>query len=208
MIRLIAVLAIASGAWGCSQTAPVASTASIGAIQDGPLAGSQMVVRGHAFAPPAFYEFCDREPRLCRTAGDVEKVELTPARMAELKAVTVAVNRRVKEVSDLASTGKEDDWRLPGRVGDCEDFAILKKQELLRRGWPASTLLLTVATRGGEGHVVLTVRTDEGDFVLDNMTDSVKDWSKTPYRYFARQSQSGQRKWERIGSARRPPATS
>lgn len=208
MIRLTVVLTVIAGLWGCSQTANVMSTASIGPSQDSPSAGSQMVLRGYAFPPPAFHEFCASEPRLCSTAGSVRKVTLTPARMAELKAVTISVNRRIKEVSDQASTGKADDWRLPKRVGDCEDFAILKKQELIARGWPASALLLTVATRRGEGHVVLTVRTDKGDLVLDNMTNAVRDWSKSPYRYFARQSQRTQGKWERIRSAGRSQATS
>jgi predicted transglutaminase-like cysteine proteinase len=112
------------------------------------------------------------------------------------------VNRRIAERSDLETTGKADDWRLPEDKGDCEDFAILKKRELVRRGWPSSVLLLTVARSGDEGHTVLTVRTNEGDLVLDNWTSAIKDWSRTPYRYFARQSQSNGKNWERIGSAR------
>lgn len=208
MIRFIWVMMAAAGLWGCSQSAPIASTAAIGTMQETAPIGTHMVLRGHAFPPPAFFPFCSREPQLCNTVGTVKAVELTPARAAELKAVTVSVNRAIKEMSDLDSTGKADDWRLPKRVGDCEDFAIRKKQELLKRGWPASSLLLTVATRGGEGHVVLTVRTDRGDFVLDNMTDAVRDWSKSPYRYFARQSQSIPGKWERIGTISKPAATS
>ena len=47
---------------------------------------------------------------------------------------------------------------------------------------------------------VLTVRTSEGDLVLDKMTSAIRNWSHTPYRYFARQSQSNGSTWERIGS--------
>ncbi|MHC2540142.1 putative transglutaminase-like cysteine proteinase [Sinorhizobium meliloti] len=90
---------------------------------------------------------------------------------------------------------------MPTAYGDCEDFAILKKRELLKRGWPASALLLTVARYRGEGHTVLTVRTSEGDLVLDNRTNSVRDWSRTPYNYFARQSQSNGKRWELIAGA-------
>lgn len=207
MIRLTVVLSILMGLGGCSQTASVSSTAAIGPGSSKAPSGTQMVMRGYAFPPPAFRPFCAREPQLCSTVGSTKTVKLTPERMAELKAVTVSVNRRIREQSDLASTGKADDWRLPATVGDCEDFAILKKKELMERGWPASALLLTVATRGGEGHVVLTVRTDRGDFVLDNMTNAVRDWSKAPYRYFARQSQSASGKWERIGTASQPATT-
>ncbi|TIP90705.1 MAG: hypothetical protein E5X60_27240, partial [Mesorhizobium sp.] len=64
--------------------------------------------------------------------------------------------------------------------------------------WPASALLLTVATLGGAGHTVLTVRTSKGDLVLDNRTGAIRNWSRTSYRYFARQSQSENGKWTRI----------
>ena len=160
-----------------------------------------MELRGHAFPPPAFNAFCAAEPRLCSTRGDVKTLELTDAHMAELHAVNRAVNRRIVEQSDLQSVGREDDWRLPGKVGDCEDFAILKKHELMKRGWPASVLLLTVVTSGGEGHVVLTVRTDRGDLILDNRTDAIKEWTRAPYRFFARQSQTAPGKWDKIAAA-------
>jgi predicted transglutaminase-like cysteine proteinase len=164
--------------------------------------GTTMATRGYAFAPPAFKAFCAREPELCSTRGGAKLVKLTPARQEELSSVNGFVNRRIRERSDIQTAGQADDWRVPTREGDCEDFAILKKAELLKRGWPASALLLTVATLGGEGHTVLTVRTDKGDLVLDNRTSAIRDWSRTPYRYFARQSQSNSGKWMRIRSAR------
>ena len=158
-----------------------------------------MQMQGYAFAPPAFKSFCARQSALCSTSGGQKVVELTSARRAELSKVNILVNRRIAERSDLKTTGKADEWDLPKDQGDCEDFAILKKSELIKRGWPASALLLTVALSGGEGHTVLTVRTNGGDLVLDNMTSAVRDWSRTPYRYFARQSQSNGKSWERIG---------
>ncbi|MEY9998698.1 transglutaminase-like cysteine peptidase [Sinorhizobium fredii] len=161
-------------------------------------AGSAMKLAGDAFAPPAFYVFCSREASLCRTGGGTERVVLGLRQASELKDVNVAVNTRIKERSDRANVGKDDDWRIPARYGDCEDFAIAKKRELLKRGWPASALLLTVARFRGGGHTVLTVRTSEGDLVLDNRTNAVRDWSRTPYVYLARQSQSDGSRWELI----------
>ena len=128
---------------------------------------------------------------------------MTSARKAELSRVNSIVNHRIAERSDLSTSGKADNWTLPSSQGDCEDFAILKKSELMKRGWPASALLLTVARVGAEGHTVLTVRTSEGDLVLDNRTSAVRDWSRTSYDYFARQSQSNGKTWERIGAALR-----
>ena len=186
MIRVTALTACAVMLAACSQTSG---------------SGTMMVVRGYAFAPPAFETFCAREALLCSTRGSDEVVELTKARKSELTKVNASVNRRIGERSDLQTAGRADDWRVPTRNGDCEDFAILKKSELMELGWPASALLLTVAWSGGEGHTVLTVRTSDGDLVLDNRTSAIRDWSKTPYRYFARQSQFDGRSWERIGDA-------
>lgn len=161
----------------------------------------RMDTSGVAFPPPAFHPFCAREPDLCSTRGATKAIALTPARMAELKTVNLAVNKRIREEDDRLSAGRADDWRVPVSVGDCEDFAILKKKELMRRGWAPSALLLTVARSGGEGHVVLTVRTDRGDLILDNRSNAVRDWTRVNYRYFARQSQSKNGKWERIAAA-------
>lgn len=165
-------------------------------------AGTVMELTGNAFPPPAFKPFCASEPRLCSTNGSLKAMQLTAGLEAELNQVNREVNRRITERDDRAAAGKPDEWRLPNTTGDCEDFAILKKSELLKRGWPASTLLLTVARQGTEGHTVLTVRTSKGDLVLDNRTSSVLDWSRTPYRYFARQSQTDGKRWERIGAPR------
>lgn len=199
----IAVMAAAAVS-GCSQTDTVTTTAVIGQSSPKVVAASRMDLRGHAFAPPAFYDFCAKQPRLCSTKGSEKLVSLSGERMAQLRDVNLSVNRRIREQNDIEFVGKEDSWDLPTKVGDCEDFAILKKHELLKLGWPASALLLTVATSAGEGHVVLTVRTDQGDLVLDNRTNSIKDWRRTPYRYFARQSQSQHGKWDRIGGSAKP----
>jgi predicted transglutaminase-like cysteine proteinase len=187
MLRFVIIPAVFVALLGCNRTAS---------------AETAMQVSGYAFAPPAFKSFCKREPRLCDTTNGKNVVELTPDRQAELKAINVSVNRRIKERSDIQTSGQADYWELPTTQGDCEDFAILKKSELLKRGWPASAILLTVAQYGRIGHTVLTVRTSKGDKILDSRTGAIRDWSKTPYRYFARQSQSVGHRWERIGKAR------
>lgn len=186
MVRFATLVALAMVATGCSETMQTTN--------------AMMVTKGYAFPPPAARAFCTSHPRLCSTDGQVKLVTLTPARKAELEAVNTSVNRRIEERSDLVTAGSVDDWRVPTKQGDCEDIAILKKSELLKRAWPASALLLTVATLGGEGHTVLTVRTDKGDLILDNRGSVIRDWSRTSYHYFARQSQSASGKWVRISS--------
>lgn len=162
--------------------------------------GTEMELIGKGFGPPAFNAFCHRNGALCSTGAGARIVHLDPSRRAELQRLNTEINHRIRERSDRVVYGVEDNWTLPGAAGDCEDFAILKKSELMKRGWPSAALLLTVARlRYSErGHVVLTVRTSDGDLVLDNRSNAVKDWSHTPYRYYARQAQKSAG-WDRIG---------
>lgn len=198
MLKVLAATFMAVCAASCAQT--TASISSTAAIQTVAFAAEPQLMGGSgpAFAPPAFYPFCAERPDLCASTGSVRKMEMTEARQRELRDVNLSVNRQVREVSDLERLGQEDIWGLPGNAGDCEDFAILKKKELMKRGWPASTLLLTVVTVGGEGHVVLTASTDQGDIILDNRTNALRDWTRVRYNFFARQSQKAHGKWERI----------
>jgi len=198
MLKVLATTLMAAIVASCAQT--TASISSTAAITPVAFAAEPQLMGGSgpAFAPPAFYAFCAERPDLCASTGAVRKMAMTEARQRELRDVNVAVNRQVREVSDMQNHGREDVWGIPGNAGDCEDFAIMKKQELMRRGWPASTLLLTVVTLGGEGHVVLTASTDRGDIILDNSTDALRDWTRVRYSFFARQSQKAHGKWERI----------
>ena len=79
-------------------------------------------------------------------------------------------------MSDYDIYGKDEVWAYPDKgVGDCEDYVLEKRRELNRLGMSLADLLITVVRKpDGEGHAVLTVRTDKGDYVLDNLTDKVR----------------------------------
>jgi predicted transglutaminase-like cysteine proteinase len=119
--------------------------------------------------------------------------------------VNAAVNDTVKPLNDLEIYGKDEVWAYPDRgVGDCEDYVLEKRRKLRKLGLSLSNLLVTVVRKpDGEGHAVLTVRTDKGDFVLDNLSGSVRDWSQTGYRYLKRQASNHTGRWVTIreGSA-------
>ncbi len=159
-----------------------------------------MSTYGYAFPPPAFNDFCRVEPGLCASTSGERVVALTPDRRAELQRVNSAVNRTILQRDDGADGGRGDRWQAALTAGDCEDLAIRKKSELLALGWSPSSLLLTVARLPGTGtgHTVLTVRTSEGDLILDSLDSRVRPWSRTRYDYFARQSQDAHGKWEQI----------
>jgi predicted transglutaminase-like cysteine proteinase len=60
-----------------------------------------------------------------------------------------------------------------------------------------------VRTEKGEGHAVLTVATDNGDYVLDNQNKNVLFWSKTRYQFIKRQSNVDPNVWVSL-SAHQP----
>jgi predicted transglutaminase-like cysteine proteinase len=96
-------------------------------------------------------------------------------------------------------------WALPvsGR-GDCEDFALLKRKLLVEGGWPPSTLLVTaVQTAQGEPHAVLVVRTNRGDYALDNKTDAIRPMAATGYAVLSQQSQKAPGQWISAGTGER-----
>jgi predicted transglutaminase-like cysteine proteinase len=49
---------------------------------------------------------------------------------------------------------------------------------------------------------VLTVKTDKGEFVLDNQEERILLWSETSYRFVKRQSQTDPNRWVSLGDPR------
>ena len=157
-------------------------------------------LRVFGVTPPPYghVDFCNRDPKECRE-GNLEEMRRAGigAALVELDRVNRQVNAEIIPMTDQAQYGIEDYWTIPvsGR-GDCEDYALLKRQRLMRAGWPASALLMTVVfDERNEGHAVLTARTSQGDFVLDNKVEAVKLWAQTPYHYVMRQSYIDPKVW-------------
>ena len=119
------------------------------------------------------------------------------------------VNETVKPMTDMDHWGVIEKWSLPtDGYGDCEDYVLLKRKMLIDAGWPREALLITVVRdKKGEGHAVLTVKTDKGEFVLDNQNENVVAWTETGYRFVKRQSQSDRMSGFRLATAapRSPP---
>jgi predicted transglutaminase-like cysteine proteinase len=156
-----------------------------------------MRIFGPAHAPYGFVNFCERWPRECMQGPQEEqRFDATPDRRAQLDAVNRTVNQEIKPVTDIELYGVADYWTIPTRRGDCEDYVLLKRKRLMELGWPASALLVTVVRdERGDGHAVLTARTQQGDFILDNKTDELKVWHEVPYQFVMRQSYLNPRVW-------------
>ena len=166
---------------------------------------------GPVSPPLAFLQFCDQSPQEC-VATPIAKArfDANPPRLSQLDQINRQVNRTITPVTDMAHYGVADYWTLPldGR-GDCEDYALLKRHILMRLGWPASALLMTVVLdQNSDGHAILTARTAEGDFILDNKSDRIVRWNETGYQYVMRQSFIDPRAWVDLNPADDRAATS
>lgn len=158
---------------------------------------------GEPSRPPiGWQQFCVDNPNDCRTPRSIATVvRLDDQSWSELLEVNFKFNHAIEPVSDQDQFGVIENWDYArSGKGDCEDYVLEKRRELVKRGWPQSALLITVVIdMAGGGHAVLTVVTDRGEFVLDNQTDQVLLWSKTGLTFIRRQSQDDQNVWQDLG---------
>jgi predicted transglutaminase-like cysteine proteinase len=154
-------------------------------------------------APMAHTRFClayktdCRSPRIFFRGGGIK---LTAERRAQLVSVNAAVNRSIKPERNNDGLAGEK-WEISPKSGDCNDFAVTKRHELLAKGWPARVLLLAeVETSWGEHHLVLVIRTKDGDVVADNLSASIVPWIKPRYRWVRIQSPQNPVFWSSVAS--------
>jgi predicted transglutaminase-like cysteine proteinase len=163
-----------------------------------------------ARAPIGYVEFCNEMPKECAaSASEPRDVVFSAKVWKDLIRVNKWVNDSVAPVTDMDHWGVVEKWSLPtDGYGDCEDYVLLKRKMLIDAGWPREALLITVVRdKKGEGHAVLTVKTDKGEFVLDNQNENVLAWTETGYRFVKRQSQSDPNVWVSLGDSRPAMAT-
>jgi predicted transglutaminase-like cysteine proteinase len=175
--------------------------AMISAVSPGPAsAAGRMITGGLTSQPIGHYDFCRVYRDECNPIkGSHAPLKLNPANWNEILNINATVNMVIEPKSDLSIYGKEEVWTFPDRAGDCEDYVLLKRELLMNEGLSPSDLLITVVRKpDGEGHAVLTVRTDKGDFILDNLTSKVMLWKDTPYTYLKRQSEVHAGHWVSI----------
>ncbi|MFL4981379.1 MAG: transglutaminase-like cysteine peptidase [Xanthobacteraceae bacterium] len=161
-------------------------------------------------APVGWVEFCNHRPWECHVAPTAPRnVTLTSKAWKELVRINRLVNTRIRPMTDLEHYGVVEKWAYPDDgYGDCEDYVLLKRRMLMEAGWPREALLITVVRdKKGDGHAVLTVRTDQGEFVLDNQNEEIVTWPEAGYRFVKRQSQSDPNVWVSLGDPRPATAT-
>ena len=143
--------------------------------------------------PIGWIEFCSNMRKEC-TGGtsSPRDVVLNTKSWKDLVRINKFVNDSIKPITDVDHWGVVEKWSYPeDGYGDCEDYVLLKRKMLVQAGWPPEALLITVVRqKSGDGHAVLTVKTDKGEFALDNLNPEILLWSETDYRFVKRQSQT------------------
>jgi predicted transglutaminase-like cysteine proteinase len=159
---------------------------------------TSMVTGGITSQPIGHHEFCKANPAECAIrVRDPGPLFIDDTVWTTIDRVNRAVNKAVTPMSDFDIYGKDEVWAYPVHgVGDCEDYVLEKRRLLADEGIALANLLITVLRKpDGEGHAVLTVRSDRGDFILDNLNDEMKPWYKTGYRFLKRQSSTHTGRW-------------
>ncbi len=160
--------------------------------------------------PPGWVDFCARQPSECSSPTTVPgELALSWDAWMDLVRINTWVNETIKPLTDIEHWGVVDRWSYPDDgYGDCEDYVLLKRRMLIQSGWPREALLVTVVrNENDEGHAVLTVTTDKGDFILDNQNKNILLWSETPYHFVKRQSQADPNVWVSLSNQQRAVAT-
>jgi predicted transglutaminase-like cysteine proteinase len=162
-------------------------------------------------APIGWVQFCDTYISECATKrAEPRDVVLDDKAWNYLVRVNRWANDNIKPMTDTDHYGMIQWWRYPDDgAGACHSYALLKRRMLMQAGWPRTALLMTIVHEtNGEGHAVLTVRTDRGEFVLDNLNEKILLWSQTPYSYYKRQSQADPNVWVMLDDPRMKAAKS
>ncbi|WP_342361650.1 transglutaminase-like cysteine peptidase [Terrarubrum flagellatum] len=158
-----------------------------------------------ANAPLGWTEFCARYEGECEVST-LQPVDVTldGKTMRLLTRINDEVNAEIEPITDQEHWGVAERWDYPDDgKGDCEDFVLEKRKRLMKAGLPRQALLISVVRdRKGDGHAVLLVKTDRGDYVLDNQEPAILSWSETGYGFVKRQAQDNPNHWVSLGEPR------
>jgi predicted transglutaminase-like cysteine proteinase len=186
---------IMTGIYAGSSKDTLASSVRI--ATDIPLINAKVGIGIPVLAPFAHVRFCLTHTRDCASGGESLLPDLDAAHWAMLVDVNRDVNAQIRARSDRPGA-LHDEWSINPTEGDCDDYAVSKRHSLLSRGWPSSALLLThVRLPDGQDHLVLTVRTRQGDILLDNLASTPRPVARSRYDWIKIQSAQDPKLWHR-----------
>lgn len=119
--------------------------------------------RDFPLRPAGHVIFCHYQPTEC-SASQPARIALDEKMMKTVEQVNTKANARRYRAEKL------DVW---DNGNDCEDYAIRKRRSLRQAGIPDGAMRYAQGKVRGELHVVLIVRTEGGDMILDNLTSKI-----------------------------------
>ncbi len=166
-------------------------------------------VVGPAGPTHAWIRFCESHPDECRVdLSQPARISLNSQVWTTLTQINERVNSSILAVTDQDHWGVLDRWDYPDDgLGDCEDIQLLKRKLLVQAGLPHRALRMTaVIDEQGQGHAVLMVLTNHGDFILDNKRNVILPWRRTGYAFIKREG-TNSRAWVALGDQSAPFST-
>jgi predicted transglutaminase-like cysteine proteinase len=173
-----------------------------------PATSLQVARSGDTRPPIGWVQFCANRAYADECSvnpAEPDKVELTSRVWKMVTSVNVRVNSEIEPVTDMDHWGIIERWDMAedGR-GDCEEYVNIKRKRLVEAGIPRRALrIVVVIDEENAGHAVLMLRTDKGDFILDNKRNAVLAWHQTGYVFIKRESQDRQ-EWVALGGVTGP----
>ncbi|MBL1421808.1 MAG: transglutaminase-like cysteine peptidase [Alphaproteobacteria bacterium] len=163
--------------------------------------GRSLKVVKRTIAPSGLFRLCkDKLLTVCqKNKGHLKinekgEVLMNSQLFSDLKQVNDQINKSIRPEYEKAGT--KDNWQVNLAQGDCEDFALTKKAKLIKQGWPSNALLITIVdTERGERHAVLTVSTNQGEYILDNILKRVINVESSKYTFLTRQGSKEGYSW-------------
>jgi predicted transglutaminase-like cysteine proteinase len=151
-------------------------------------------------APFQHVRFCLRYPADCKSdPAENGRIEFSAENAELLNRVNQDVNLSINPTAKSYGSNLGDGWTIAPYMGDCNDYAVTKRHQLLESGLPSKALRLSVVTTAsGIGHLVLVVVTTKGDLVLDNLTEVIRPWQDTDYHWLKIQSATDSKFWYEI----------
>jgi len=166
-------------------------------------------VVGPAGPTHAWIRFCESHSHECRVdLSQPARISLNSQVWTTLTQVNERVNSSILAVTDQDHWGVPDRWDFPDDgLGDCEDIQLLKRRLLVEAGLPLRAMRMAVVIdEQGQGHAVLIVLTDSGEFILDNKRNAVLPWRRTGYTFVKREGTNGSA-WVALGGQPAPVVT-
>ncbi len=186
-----ALIMIATTATAQAQSARQ-TPATTGAL---PIAGRIGIApQGDTRPPKGWVQFCSNNgyaPECAVDPSEPERVELTPKLWRTVTGTNLRINQQIEPITDMDHWGTVERWDMAeDGKGDCEEYVNIKRKRLVEAGIPRRALrVVVVIDEENAGHAVLMLRTDKGDFILDNKRNTVLPWHQTGYVYIKRESQ-------------------